>query len=80
MSSTRPRSPAIDWIEPCRYPWKHFGTPWLTASYTTLTEPVESRTRKAALMEPSEQVEAETELVTETLVEEVSIDGMCGVY
>jgi len=23
---------------------------------------------------------AETELVTETLVEEVSIDGMCGVY
>ncbi|QLL08329.1 mycofactocin precursor MftA [Mycobacterium vicinigordonae] len=24
--------------------------------------------------------QAETELVTETLVEEVSIDGMCGVY
>jgi mycofactocin precursor peptide MftA len=24
--------------------------------------------------------ETETELVTETLVEEVSIDGMCGVY
>lgn len=24
--------------------------------------------------------DAETELVTETLVEEVSIDGMCGVY
>lgn len=23
---------------------------------------------------------ADTELVTETLVEEVSIDGMCGVY
>jgi mycofactocin precursor peptide MftA len=36
-------------------------------------------------MEPNEQTEAETEhvteaLVTETLVEEVSIDGMCGVY
>ena len=41
-------------------------------------------------MEPNQQVEneagaaaAETsdhELVTETLVEEVSIDGMCGVY
>jgi mycofactocin precursor peptide MftA len=30
-------------------------------------------------MEPN-QVETETELVTETLVEEVSIDGMCGVY
>jgi mycofactocin precursor len=30
-------------------------------------------------MEPNEQVETE-ELVTETLVEEVSIDGMCGVY
>jgi mycofactocin precursor len=31
-------------------------------------------------MEPSQQVETETQLVTETLVEEVSIDGMCGVY
>ena len=26
------------------------------------------------------ETEAATELVTETLVEEVSIDGMCGVY
>jgi mycofactocin precursor len=31
-------------------------------------------------MEPDQQVEADIELVTETLVEEVSIDGMCGVY
>jgi mycofactocin precursor len=31
-------------------------------------------------MEPSHTTETETELVTETLVEEVSIDGMCGVY
>jgi mycofactocin precursor peptide MftA len=32
-------------------------------------------------MEPQQQHEGnETELVTETLVEEVSIDGMCGVY
>lgn len=31
-------------------------------------------------MEPDQQVETETQLVTETLVEEVSIDGMCGVY
>ena len=31
-------------------------------------------------MEPSQNTEIETELVTETLVEEVSIDGMCGVY
>jgi mycofactocin precursor peptide MftA len=30
-------------------------------------------------MEPNQHVESE-ELVTETLVEEVSIDGMCGVY
>jgi mycofactocin precursor len=30
-------------------------------------------------MEPNQQVENE-EIVTETLVEEVSIDGMCGVY
>jgi mycofactocin precursor len=31
-------------------------------------------------MEPNQQGGAETELVTESLVEEVSIDGMCGVY
>ena len=31
-------------------------------------------------MDPNQQSEADTELVTETLVEEVSIDGMCGVY
>lgn len=36
-------------------------------------------------MEPSQnttaaEVGTDTELVTETLVEEVSIDGMCGVY
>lgn len=31
-------------------------------------------------MEPNQNVEADTELVTEILVEEVSIDGMCGVY
>ena len=31
-------------------------------------------------MEPNQQSEADPELVTETLVEEVSIDGMCGVY
>lgn len=30
-------------------------------------------------MEPNQQ-ETETVLVTESLVEEVSIDGMCGVY
>ncbi|ULE33893.1 mycofactocin precursor MftA [Mycobacterium sp. IDR2000157661] len=30
-------------------------------------------------MEPNQQVDTE-ELVTESLVEEVSIDGMCGVY
>ncbi|MET0900238.1 MAG: mycofactocin precursor MftA [Mycobacterium sp.] len=31
-------------------------------------------------MDRDPQVESDTELVTETLVEEVSIDGMCGVY
>lgn len=31
-------------------------------------------------MEPTQQVETTEELVTESLVEEVSIDGMCGVY
>jgi mycofactocin precursor len=46
--------------------------------------------RKVLFMEPSQEVGSEagaaapatsgSELVTETLVEEVSIDGMCGVY
>lgn len=31
-------------------------------------------------MDQNTQSENETELVTESLVEEVSIDGMCGVY
>ncbi|MCF6385866.1 mycofactocin precursor MftA [Mycobacterium sp. MBM] len=31
-------------------------------------------------MDNNPQVETETQLVTESLVEEVSIDGMCGVY
>ena len=35
--------------------------------------------RKVQKMDPNQQVETE-ELVAETLVEEVSIDGMCGVY
>ena len=35
---------------------------------------------KGETMEPTQQTETESELVTESLVEEVSIDGMCGVY
>ena len=31
-------------------------------------------------MDQDQQVNTDTELVTESLVEEVSIDGMCGVY
>ena len=33
-------------------------------------------------MEPNQQTDTDTDtdLATETLVEEVSIDGMCGVY
>ena len=31
-------------------------------------------------MEPNQQVDTDAELVTESLLEEVSIDGMCGVY
>ncbi|OBI45830.1 mycofactocin precursor [Mycobacterium kyorinense] len=37
-------------------------------------------TTKGHTMEPNQQIDTDTELVTETLVEEVSIDGMCGVY
>jgi mycofactocin precursor peptide MftA len=35
---------------------------------------------KGNVMEPNQQNQTDTELVTESLVEEVSIDGMCGVY
>jgi mycofactocin precursor peptide MftA len=31
-------------------------------------------------MRMDRETDTDTELVTETLVEEVSIDGMCGVY
>ena len=31
-------------------------------------------------MHMDRETDTDTELVTETLVEEVSIDGMCGVY
>ena len=31
-------------------------------------------------MEPTQNENTSAELVTESLVEEVSIDGMCGVY
>ena len=31
-------------------------------------------------MDTNQQVDTNAELVTESLVEEVSIDGMCGVY
>ncbi|WP_073697011.1 mycofactocin precursor MftA [Mycobacterium sp. ST-F2] len=31
-------------------------------------------------MDSNQQANSDAELVTETLVEEVSIDGMCGVY
>ncbi len=35
---------------------------------------------KGSVMEPNQQTDTDTELVSESLVEEVSIDGMCGVY
>jgi mycofactocin precursor len=35
---------------------------------------------KAIIMDDDQQVGADIALVTESLVEEVSIDGMCGVY
>jgi mycofactocin precursor peptide MftA len=43
-------------------------------------ELVETLITKGNVMEPNQQTDADTELVTESLVEEVSIDGMCGVY
>jgi mycofactocin precursor len=57
----------------------HFGTRChiLAISITFVEIPWKERWIS---MESNQQVEAETELVAETLVEEVSIDGMCGVY
>jgi mycofactocin precursor len=55
-----------------------------------LTRVVEALIPDRNIMEPNQQndvdapaeepVASDTELVTEILVEEVSIDGMCGVY
>lgn len=36
--------------------------------------------REACVMDENQQSETNAEIVTESLVEEVSIDGMCGVY
>ena len=44
------------------------------------TRLVETQDTKGNVMEPNQQTETDTELVTESLVEEVSIDGMCVVY
>ncbi|OJZ65935.1 mycofactocin precursor [Mycolicibacterium diernhoferi] len=43
-------------------------------------EPDPLQPRKVRFMDQNQQVETEAQLVTESLVEEVSIDGMCGVY
>lgn len=39
-----------------------------------------SHDERQSPMEQNQQVTSDTELVSESLVEEVSIDGMCGVY
>lgn len=44
---------------------------------TALSNP---NVREARVMDQNEQNNTAAEIVTETLVEEVSIDGMCGVY
>jgi mycofactocin precursor len=65
-------------IPPHKDPPFHFGTRChILAISITIVEAL-AKERKT-LMEPNQQVATE-ELVTETLVEEVSIDGMCGVY
>jgi mycofactocin precursor len=70
----------------------HFGTRChiLTTIVASSKRLVESLTTKGDVMEPNQQSDRDagaavpatshTELVTEILVEEVSIDGMCGVY
>ncbi|GAB3005494.1 hypothetical protein MBOU_05920 [Mycobacterium bourgelatii] len=65
-----------------RTPPFHFGTRCHILSSIVITttpscrDPMERRTH----MDRENENETTTELVTETLVEEVSIDGMCGVY
>ena len=73
-------------------PLFRFGTRChiLTKILTGSTRLVEPLITKGNVMEPNQQTErdagaalpatSDTELVTESLVEEVSIDGMCGVY
>jgi mycofactocin precursor peptide MftA len=70
----------------------HFGTRChiLTTILTSSMRVVEPLMTKGNVMEPKQLSDrdagaavaatSDTELVTETLVEEVSIDGMCGVY
>jgi mycofactocin precursor len=56
----------------------HFGT----RCHILSSQPqfVETHQQEGGPMEPNSQAQDTEELVTETLVEEVSIDGMCGVY
>jgi mycofactocin precursor peptide MftA len=54
-------------------PLRH-SMPYCVQIDRSLSRPGERRIRM------DNENETETELVTETLVEEVSIDGMCGVY
>jgi mycofactocin precursor len=63
-------------------PLFRFGTRChiLAKILTGSTRLVETLITKGDVMEPNQQTETDTELVTESLVEEVSIDGMCGVY
>jgi mycofactocin precursor len=74
------RLPALCWeFGRITTPPFHFGTRChIVAISITIVETLWKE--RCISMEPNQQVEADTELVTETLVEEVSIDGMCGVY
>ncbi|BCO48734.1 hypothetical protein MINTM008_46780 [Mycobacterium intracellulare] len=72
-------APAHPRLRHLRTPPFHFGTRChiLAASVTqtpSLSRPDE---RQGPV---DHETETDTQLVTETLVEEVSIDGMCGVY
>ena len=51
--------------------------PYCVQINSSLSRPQDPKGEKIPM---EHENETETELVTETLVEEVSIDGMCGVY
>lgn len=75
MDADRPETPSNSLF--------HFCTRChILATQVTIVEDLHRRKAQKGVyqMDQNQNVETEAQLVTESLVEEVSIDGMCGVY